>query len=520
MEKAAKGEPSPFAAPDKPAALVYADGRGVRLGALNQAGAEKGLVAGMSLADARAAVPELVIGPCEKEADDAALARMAHWVTRWSPHTAVRRETVGDWGIGLDITGCAHLFGGEEALLADLLARVAQAGVGGARAAVAPSFGAAWALARFHPKGGEGVRVDGAEDVEAMLAVLPIAALRVEADCVQALASSGFKTIGDVIKQKRAGLARRFGSGLLVRLDQALGRVGESLNPLSPPVPRFVTKRVLEPLMLREQLITATAELAEELASLLEARSEGVRALILRLYRADGRVFSLQAGTGAASRDGAHIARLLKERLERQEIDVDEGIDALQLAAERVERLGESQACLTARTQAQTTREMAGLTDRLAARLGASAVKRAAPAARWLPEEAWTWKPIGEALAHVMPAHKPANEANSEKPQPEGPKVGARPITRLARPEAVEAFAFAPDGPPVWFRWRRQAHHIARADGPERLAPPWWEEARAGEEARDYFHVETREGRRYWLFRRGGYGEGVPVQWFVHGAGG
>ncbi len=54
---------------------------------------------------------------------------------------------------------------------------------------------------------------------------------------------------------------------------------------------------------------------------------------------------------------------------------------------------------------------------------------------------------------------------------------------------------------------------VERATGPERIAPEWWlsdENWRSG--VRDYWKVETKQGRRLWLF----YTPQNPG-WFVQG---
>jgi protein ImuB len=89
-----------------------------------------------------------------------------------------------------------------------------------------------------------------------------------------------------------------------------------------------------------------------------------------------------------------------------------------------------------------------------------------------------------------------------------------RPMTLFSRPQGIEAIATVPDGPPIRFRWRRVLREVVRAEGPERISGDWMSNART----RDYYRVEDQDGRRYWLFREGLYGESeTALQWFVHG---
>jgi len=94
-----------------------------------------------------------------------------------------------------------------------------------------------------------------------------------------------------------------------------------------------------------------------------------------------------------------------------------------------------------------------------------------------------------------------------------------RPIRLFEPPEPVEAFWLLPDDPPFRFTWRRRRHRVTRADGPERIAEEWWQPKGSGavDAIRDYYRVEDEEGRRFWLFRAGLYGNDRPPRWFVHG---
>ena len=54
--------------------------------------------------------------------------------------------------------------------------------------------------------------------------------------------------------------------------------------------------------------------------------------------------------------------------------------------------------------------------------------------------------------------------------------------------------------------------------GPERIAPEWWRE-RSTARLRDYYRVEDKAGRRYWIYREGviGDGRGGAPEWYLHG---
>jgi protein ImuB len=151
--------------------------------------------------------------------------------------------------------------------------------------------------------------------------------------------------------------------------------------------------------------------------------------------------------------------------------------------------------------------DLAGLMDRLAARLGASRITRYVPVDSHVPERAVLARPF----ACASPETWTAEQQESETPPD-------RPLRLFARPEPVEVMAEVPEGHPLRFRWRRVVHEVAHAEGPERIAPEWWQPDDQERATRDYYRVEDEEGRRYWLYREGLYGrETATPAWYVHG---
>src|SRR5262249_25613363 len=203
------------------------------IGALNGAGIEGGLVAGDLLSNARSKVLDLQTRDADAAADAAALHRLALWAMRYAPFVAPWDEASGADGLFIDITGSAHLFGGEADLLADLDWRLRAFGLC-PQLAIAGTPGSAWALARHgSPRGSSGGNFGGSsrartagtilapgEEADALRS-LPIAALRLPEATLSLLRRLGLRRIGDVIGKPRAPLAARF-EALLLRLDQAL----------------------------------------------------------------------------------------------------------------------------------------------------------------------------------------------------------------------------------------------------------------------------------------------------------
>ena len=479
----------------------------MRVAAVNRAAqAAAGIVPGLALSDARARLPDLRTVPAEPTVDAQALRALAAWCGRWTPWSAVDEAGLeaglATHGIWLDITGCAHLFGGEAALLDDLMGRLRRFGFA-ARAALADTPGAAWALSHY---GGKPSRIVAPGKQRTALARLPVAGLRLDEGDAEALERLGLRTIGDLYGLPRGALGRRFGAGVLRRLDQALGRADEPISPRQPVTPHRARIAFAEPVLSLEAIAHTTRRLLDELCAGLEKEDLGVRRLVLTLYWVDGKVECVEAGTSAPVRVPKHLMRLLEERLET--VDPGFGIEVMTLDAPRTEHLAAAAMPLDglAPGAAGESGVLSALVDRLGSRYGLESVRRLGSRESHIPERAQRTLP---------PLAPPAawDWATAQR----------RPLRLLPRPEAVEAVAMVPDEPPVMFRWRRVLHRVVRAEGPERIAAEWWRH-RAGDSAeteedaiRDYYRVEDTEGRRFWLFRDALYRPGTTPGWWLHG---
>jgi protein ImuB len=465
------------------------------LAAVDPAAALLGLTPGMSLADARARMPELRLVDADPAGDAKALADFADWCGRFSPWTAVD----GPDGVWLDITGCVPLFASEAALAQELVERARHLGFT-ARAAVADTTGAAWAVARYGDLPATSVRILAEGTARAALADLPVAGLRLAGEIVQDLKRLGLKRIGDLYGMARAPLAPRFGEAVARRLDQALGLLDEPISPRQPVRPRLVRRVLAEPISTPEAIGHGLTQLMALLCRQLEAEGLGARQVEFACFRVDARVERIAIGTSEPSHAPDHLARLLTEKIAR--IAPGFGIELLQLRAPAVEAMAPRQLGLDARTESGA---VAPLVDRLANRLGARNVLRLVPENSHLPEGA-------QRQVSLLDGRHDGKRA------PDRPVARPRPIRLLAYPDPIEVMALVPDDPPLMFRWRRVPHRVRRAEGPERIALEWWREPEAGTDGiRDYYRVEDEAGRRFWLYRRGLYRPESPTAWFLHG---
>jgi len=502
--------PDPALDPQNPFALILKNSRGAAiLHALNPAARRAGLRRGQTQADARAMIPHLICKPADIEADARALTALAVWAERWSPSVSADPATEGLEGLFLDLTGAAHLFGGEASLLVQIRDRLAEAGVQ-ARVAMAPTPGAAWALARWSDRQ-EQAPIVMDETLRERLASLPVEALRIDDRTLSQARRFGLKRIGDLYPMPRAGLARRFrdgdGVGLVQRLDQALGFAGEALTPVRPPPKYRAWQAWMEPVGDIEGVEARLTDLVADLSAPLVRDGQGAKALTLTGFRSDGGTTSLSVRMGRPGRDAGIWLRLFREA-GLGKLELGFGLDALMLTADTVETMTARQGVLESESEAKQAESLAALIDRLTARLGEERVLTAEPADSWIPERTERWGP-----------------ALGRTPAPPERDV-RRPILLLDPPEPVEVIAELPDGAPARFTWRRLPRRVTRADGPERLSPEWWRPRPDDRQVRtrDYYRVEDDAGGRYWLFREGLYGrefsgaaEERAPSWWMHG---
>lgn len=471
---------------DKPFVFALPErGRMIITAASPQAKAQ-GIGAGMVVADAKVFAGGLQVFDDPPRIAGKLLEALGLWCIRYTPVVATDEPD----GLTLDITGCAHLWGGERAYLKEILTRLRSKGYD-VRGAIAGTIGTAWAVARF---GQVTPIIENGQETSALLG-LPPAALRLEADTTERLQKLGLNKISRFIEMPRPVLRRRFGKSLLLRLHQALGEEDEFIRPLKP-VPAYEERLpCLEPVSTAIGIEIAIERLLETLCKRLSGEGKGLRKAMLKCYRVDGKVVEVRIGTNRATANARHIFKLLALKI--PQIEPALGIELFILEAPRVEDADPRQEALWAGNPGLADTGLAELLDRLAGKAGACAICRYLPGEHYWPER----------------SIKPASSLQ-EKPAAGWPADKPRPARLLARPEPVDVSAPIPDYPPMVFRYKGKVHQVRKADGPERIGREWWMDQG---EHRDYYQVEDDEGRRYWLFRSGHYGDGESRQWFIHG---
>ena len=455
--------------------------------AANALAENQGIITGMAAADAKAIVPALEVVDDIPGQAAKLLKALGEWCIRYTPMIAIDLPD----GLILDVSGCAHLWGGERAYLKAIIKILRSKGYD-ARGAMADTVGTAWAVARF---GKVKPIIEPGGQVNALLP-LPPAALRLEPVILERLQKLGFYNIKSFIGIGRSVLRRRFGQDFLLRLDHALGNEDEPLQLLHPVEPYHERLPCLEPIRTATGIEIAIKELLKNVCRRLQGEGKGLRTAVLKCYRVDGQIVEANIGTNRPSYHTGHLFKLFELKI--SSIEPALGIELFTLDLPKVEDVSPEQEVLWSPDGCGLEDiNLANLLDRLANKVGAGNIHRYLPQEHYWPERS------------IKPARtlqeKRATVWRTDRP---------RPSLLLPRPERIEVTSLIPDYPPMLFIYKNKVHQIKKADGPERIEREWWIETG---EHRDYYQVEDADGRRYWLFRSGHYSGDQSKQWFIHG---
>jgi protein ImuB len=499
------GSPEDGSKQNHPCIVVAKQNNALQISALDQTAAQRGLHTGLPLANARAICPQLQVYDADEVADASTLHAVADWCDRFTPLVALDPPH----GLFLDITGCAHLFGGEAAMMRLVCDMLTVQGF-----AVSAAIAGTAVCARTMNRHVHGRIVCDGKEADAVTP-LPVSALRADAAVITGLRRAGLKTIGDVAGRARHEITARFGADFTTLLEQALGQSDAPVSPRKPLPDYIVEKRFAEPVTTEEVISRTLSGLAGMLVAAMAQQGKGARRVEARFFRTDGAVRTITIDTGQPVTKTEVIDRLFRERLGAlsDPLDPGFGFDLIRLCASRTEIIVQQQRDLDANVHDND--KLAALIDRIAARLGGKRVLVHLPQDTHIPERTVLAVPAQYHLAAAAHAVW-LSRVEGEPP--------LRPLRLFERPEQIKVIAQVPDGPPARFVWRRATHAVVRAEGPERVAMEWWRE-QGQMLTRDYFRVEDETGLRFWLYRDGLYdreivqeeGKAVHPNWYMHG---
>ncbi|MBC8108864.1 MAG: DNA polymerase Y family protein [Anaerolineae bacterium] len=467
--------------------------------AVNDAARAKSIRPGMTLSEARALDATVKHASHEPYRDAIALEALARWMMRFSPIVSPL-AAIQNHGLFLDLTGCERVFGGIDKIIPrvrDALDRFRIT----AHLTVAPNPAAAWALT-FSPKHQDAI-VEQDELHNALLELRP-SALRLDETIVESLHHLGLTTIGQLTKLPRESLPARFGQQLLLRIDQAFGRIAEPLVPLEPFSPISARMDFDGSVDSLEAIWLVFKTLLKTIVADLLKRGCGARAIDVEFFRPYAVTLYKSIRLSRPSRDPVNLFNLLRCAMETVETDV--GFLGIQLIVTSAQRVSDEQIALLEHEEFAGEIELDHLIERLSVRMGQETVAQAEPIESHVPEYAFTW--------HGRLAHAPGAQAINAWAR--RPCHELRPLHLFDWPEEI-LVTVSPsdhaDGFPIQFSrpsYGGATHRLSHSIGPERIAGQWW---RGHDKTRDYFDVEDeKSGQRFWVFRVQETGK-----WFVHG---
>jgi protein ImuB len=458
-----------------------------------------GIVPGMDLGHAMALLPtrDAWVLDHQPAEDDRALVRLARWAVRFTPQVAADPPD----GLLLDITGTERLYGSNVSLMDRVAAALQRFGLS-CRVAVAPTLGGAWALARF---GRHRVCVSDLTSLRSMLNDLPIEALRVTDSVVEALAEVAIRRVGQLKSLGRGPLARRFGSQLLLRWDQAAGQAFELFESVRLHEPLQVDQTFAGPVKRLDAIEQTVHALIDRLVEALAIRHLGLTRLHLKVDRFEAEPVVREVVLSGASRDPDHLRLLLQPIVER--LPLGHGLERVILDAAGTSNLRYDQKTLieSDTTDGATQKGMIErLVDRFSERFGRDQIYQMGLISSHVPEKAFEWQ---SAMG------RPIQEASERRTAATVPE-GDRPSRLYGSPRSVDVVAMSPDGPVLGIGRGDRQRQVRCSIGPERIAMPWWSGPGSfcGASLRDYFKLQDEVGDWWWIYR-----DVVNGGWFVHG---
>lgn len=451
--------------PGIPAAVIEPARREILV--VNAAAASVGVRPGQSSTTAWALCPELTTISRNPDAEARALNRFAGWAARFSPRLFLEQE-----GVVLEVGASLRLFGSLEALMGEMKAGLAALGYTYALGVAPTALAASW-LARCPGTD----PITDRDLLAGAVSRLPLGAMSLDSGVRENLKGLGLRTIGDLMRLPRAGLGRRYGPGLLDRLDKALGRLPDP-RPCwaAPPVFEGGVELPVESTSLK-LIGLAYARLAEELSGFSRAREAGVRSMGIALVTGRETVeYSLECL--APLRDAGRLHALIMTRLEAvvlsapvRNVKLHTG-DFVDHAPERGFSIIEG----------REPEALDAVLSRIAARLGEEAVVRLAPAPDHRPERASRiWRP------------------RARRPGSEGLVRATWPLWVISRPRRL----------PRIEGWPSAGGRLEALTSLERIESGWWDGQGI---ARDYYRMGAPGGAEHWVYRDRTCGD-----WFLHG---
>jgi len=443
-----------------------------RLMSINSKAILAGVKIGMSLTDATAVCPDILTEPQNLVRQRHLLSALQRWADKFSPRVGIEKDD----GLALDVTGCSHLFGGEAGLVRAMQDELNDLKIK-ARIGIANTRSAARGLSRYSSRQHT---ISRADDEAAIISNLPLEALDLSPDTLINLKRLGLKAISDLSSFRPSELARRFSVSLPLALDALRGHRPDPVIPSAAPKVFAARMNLPEPIGLIDDVNSILERLAERVCTRLHKEAYAALGFQLTVRCVDTGEHHLSIGFASAVRDTASIMRQFRRPL--SELTLTFGADWFRLVALNTSIFKPTQIVIgneAARAEAAIDQTLTTLGNRL----GFDRIRCPVRVPSHIPEVEHASHEVGSTRANG------SFDAKHLHPRPQ----------RAFRPERLHIIK--PGRPPHHFQWRQDRFKLKEAEGPERVAPIWWDapETWLSGELRDYWRARTTEGRELWL---------------------
>jgi len=468
-------------AEEGPACVVEGEGSAQRVVVANAAAARHGIREGIGLNAALALWPGVRLHLRQPAAEAALLERLARWATQFTPVVSLEPPQA----LLAEVRGSLGLFGGVSGLRQRAIEGLRSRGLHAA-ATLAPTPRAALWLARA----GLDVPVQALGELPGISDRLPLACLGWPQATLATFTTLGLRTVADLARLPRDGVARRFGPSLLDELDEAFGRRPQPRRRVVMPE-RFDDSLELPSETDSVRLIEIALEhLLGRLQAFLRERSAGISGLAVALLHRGRAATRLRLGLARPGGEAGHLLVLLRERLGQTSLPAP--VAALRLRSTVAIPLELRSGALPGTVEREADPEAAArLLEHLRARLGREAVFSVGFVPEHRPERAWR-------VSEPSLLEKGSVPFLEEGTVPVPP---SRPMWVLVDPQPLPARGGWPS---------YDGRLLTLASGPERIETGWWD---GDDVRRDYYVAVAADGVRLWIYRERRH-DGL---WWLHG---
>ena len=457
---------------------------------------------------------------------------------KFSPWISTKREK----SLLVNITGCSHLFGGEERLAKEIILEVkkmgftSNVGIGSSPSAAiaATIFKSSYynsiekshellpgnyinheaKVTRFNSKIRSSTvkytREDCSlqileEETESFISALPVNILGLKNKELHELYFLGLKNISHLSKLRHYGLLEYFGKDLLNKLDRTLGVRNDPISPLEEKYNPIYCKDFIKPVTSKNRLVLELENIIKIALRRLGETDTLIKEIIVTFISSKLERKEINLMLKTATKEVDFIISLLKIKIDSIQFLSD--VIELTLSIKESEKNNPLQSDMKYFSippkeikNINSNEKYAELISKISIRIGYNNIRKIYLKNTHIPEK----------VASIVPIDTKVNNRSWEKS-----RSTLRPVY-LFSPKKIEVEKFKNSPLPKTCILSGVKKHISTAFGPDTIAPEWWCQNSTWElHTRDYWIIELLEGEKFWIFelKNGKHSN----QWYIHG---